>query len=80
MAFYRPIPGSSERNGKVEFRDENFKAVLLDVQDSLLVKELAESEWHEMSFADLKQLTRSKMHESLLGLKELLTHDAKDTQ
>lgn len=73
MAFYLPLPGSMERLGRIELRDENFQPATLDGLDSVLImdEEDAAQEWHSVPVKDLVSLARKRMHESLTGLKEL---------
>lgn len=73
MAFYLPQPGSTDRLGRVEFRDENFQTTdLVNPEEDILILDEEDSKgWHPVSFADLTRLARTKMHESLTGLREL---------
>lgn len=73
MAFYLPVPDSTDRIGRVELRDENFVAVDLatDTEKVMVLDEDDSKDWRPISIPDLTRLARRKMHESLVGLREL---------
>lgn len=73
MAFYLPVPDSTDRIGRVELRDENFVAVDLatDADKVMILDEDDSKGWQHVSLPELTRLARLKMHESLTGLREL---------
>lgn len=73
LAFYVPIQGSEERNGRIELRDEDFQAIPLDEDADVLIldEENAARGWQRLPFPELRNLVRTRMHESLVGLGDL---------
>ena len=75
LAFYLPEPGSTERLGRVELRDEEFHSLPLDTTSSLMIEVMDEDEpkpkWRAVTPLDFAHMARNKMHESLVGLREL---------
>ena len=74
LAFYMPVPGSTERIGRIELRDESFQAVPLEsiaTDANVMVRDSDETEWHKLSLQDTKDLVRVSMFEALVGLRRL---------
>ena len=75
MAFFKPVHGSTDYSGRIDLRDSTFQTIPLDSLlgpiGSILVKDPAEADWHEMSIEDLKQLAKDSMAKSLVGLQSL---------
>jgi hypothetical protein len=75
LAFYLPEPGSTDRVGRVELRDEEFHCLALDTASVVPIQVMDEDEpkpkWRTVSPLDLAHMARNKMHESLVGLREL---------